>query len=133
LIGLDTNVLVRYLAQDDKAQAAAATDLIENEFSKNSPGYLNHITLCEIVWVLKKCYKVTKPKLIEIIEGLMSAKQLLIEDVALVWKALKMYESNNIDFSDALISNINTDAGCVYTVTFDKQAAKLKGFESLGK
>ena len=131
MIGLDTNVLVRYIAQDDDVQAAAATDLVENELSKDSPGFVNLITLCEIVWVLKKCYKISKPKLTEIIEGLMTAKQLLIEDVALVWKALKLYESNTIDFSDALIASVNASVGCSHTVTFDRQAAKLKGFQSL--
>jgi predicted nucleic-acid-binding protein len=56
----------------------------------------------------------------------------LVENVEIAWKALRIFEVGNADFSDALIAQANIGDGCEYTVTFDKQAAKLPGFDSLG-
>jgi len=132
LIGLDTNVVIRYLVQDDKKQSAAATRFIENSLTVDTPGYINHITLCEIVWVLQRCYDVTKQQVREIIEGLLTTKQLIVENVEVTWKALRAYDANNADFCDALIGQVNIHSGCERTVTFDKKAAYLPGFDLLG-
>jgi len=132
LIGLDTNVVIRYLVQDDKKQSAAATRFIEKSLTTDVPGYINHITLCEIVWVLQRCYGVTKPRLRDIIEGLLTTKQLIVENVEIAWKALRVYDANSADFCDALISQANIHSGCEHTVTFDKKAASLSGFDLLG-
>lgn len=50
MIGLDTNVLVRYLAQDDPTQSPRATEIIEQEISKEKPGYISSVVLVETVW-----------------------------------------------------------------------------------
>ncbi|MGB5306818.1 MAG: type II toxin-antitoxin system VapC family toxin [Gammaproteobacteria bacterium] len=132
MIGLDTNVVIRYLVQDDKKQSAAATRFIEKSLTTDAPGFINHISLCEIVWVLQRCYGVTKPQLREIIEGLLTTKQLNVENVEVTWKALRAFDANSANFCDALISQINIHSGCEYTVTFDKKAASLPGFDLLG-
>jgi predicted nucleic-acid-binding protein len=132
LIGLDTNVVIRYLVQDDKKQSAAATRFIEKSLTTDAPGYINHITLCEIVWVLQRCYGVTTPQVREIIEGLLTTKQLMVENVEITWKALRAYDVKNADFCDALIGQKNIHSGCEHTVTFDKRAASLPGFDLLG-
>jgi predicted nucleic-acid-binding protein len=132
LIGLDTNVVIRYLVQDDKKQSAAATRFIEKSLTTDVPGYINHITLCEIVWVLQRCYGVTKQQLRDIIEGLLTTKQLIVENVEVAWKALRAYDANSADFCDALIGQANIHSGCEHTVTFDKKAASLPGFDLLG-
>lgn len=128
MIGLDTNVVIRYLVQDDKKQSAVATRFIEKTLTMEAPGYINHITLCEIIWVLQRCYHVTKPQLKEIIEGLLTTKQLLIENVEVAWKALRAFDANSANFCEALIAQANLHDGCTYTVTFDKKAASLPGF-----
>jgi len=132
LIGLDTNVVIRYLVQDDKKQSAAATRFIEKSLTTDVPGYINHITLCEIVWVLQRCYGLTKQQLRDIIEGLLTTKQLIAENVEVAWKALRVYDANSADFCDALIGQANIHSGCEHTVTFDKKAASLPGFDLLG-
>ena len=131
MIGLDTNVVIRYLVQDDKKQSAAATRFIEKSLSTDVPGYINHITLCEIVWVLQRCYDVTEQQLRDIIEGLLTTKQLIVENVEVAWKALRAYDANSADFCDALIGQANVQSGCEHTVTFDKKAASLPGFDLL--
>jgi len=132
LIGLDTNIVIRYLVQDDKRQSAAATRFIEKSLSMEAPGYIDHISLCEIVWVLQRCYGVTKQQLREIIQGLLTTKQFKVENVEVAWKALRAFDANNADFCDALIGQVNIHNGCEYTVTFDKKAASLPGFDLLG-
>jgi len=132
LIGLDTNVVIRYLVQDDKKQSAFASGFIEKKLTADTPGYINHMTLCEISWVLQRCYAVSKPQLREIIEGLLTTKQLLVESAEVAWKALRIFDANNAEFADALIAQTNISDGCEHTVTFDKKAARLPGFDLLG-
>ena len=132
MIGLDTHVVIRYLVQDDKKQSAAATRFIEKSLTTDVPGYINHISLCEIVWVLQSCYGVTKPQVREIIDGLLTTKQLNVENVEVTWKALRAFDANSADFCDALIGQVNTHSGCEYTASFDKKAASMPGFDLLG-
>lgn len=132
MIGLDTNVVIRYLVQDDKKQSAAATRFIEKSLTTDSPGYINHITLCEIVWVLQRCYGVKKQQVREIIEGLLTTKQFIVENVEVAWRSLRAFDANDAEFCDALIGQANIHGGCEHTVTFDKKAASLPGFDLLG-
>ena len=131
MIGLETNVLIRYLVQDDKTQAAKANKLIEGKLTKDMPGFINHITLVEAVWVLESCYDVKKQEIARIIEQIVSTKQLYLQEIEVVLKALRVFRSNNIDFADALIGTINQALGCEKTYTFDKKPAKLELFEGL--
>jgi len=131
LIGLDTNVVVRYLVQDDRAQAAAATALIERTLSADSPGLIAGITLCEIVWVLTECYAADRSRIDAVIEGLLTSRQLVVEAAEQVWNALSDWRASDADFSDALIGRLVTAQGGAKTVTFDRSAAKLPGFELL--
>lgn len=79
MIALDTNVVIRYLAQDDARQSAAATRLIEKSLSTAKPGFISLIVLCEIAWVLADCYGADKARILAVIEGLLGSKQLVVE------------------------------------------------------
>lgn len=125
MIGLDTNVVVRYLTQDDKKQAAITNALFEKELSEKNPGFITLITLVEITWVLESCYEQEKANLLAVIASLIAIKQLVIERSDLVYLALKRYESGKADFSDAMIAVIAEDNGCEKIVTFDKKAASI--------
>lgn len=132
MIGLDTNVLVRYLAQDDETQTALANRLIETVCSEENPGFIGHIVLCELTWVLKSGYKVPKSDILRIIKQLLETKQLAIQEPQLIWAALKLYENSNIDFADAVIVAIHRMQGCSKTFTFDKRIGKLPDVIDLG-
>jgi predicted nucleic-acid-binding protein len=125
LIGLDTNVLVRYLAQDDDTQAPLANRCIETQCSEEHPGFINHIVLCELTWVLKVSYKTPKSSIVQAIRQLLATKQLSVQESPLIWEALKIYEGANVDFADAVIVATNRRHGCNKTVTFDRGAGKL--------
>lgn len=131
MIGLDTNVVIRYLVQDDAKQASIATRLIEKTLSSDEPGFLAHITLCEIAWVLEDCYSQSQAQIATILQTLFMTKQIVAQEAELAWKALRAFQNRESDFSDALIALTGIKAGCTHTVTFDKAAAKLDGFKLL--
>ena len=125
MIGLDTNVLIRYLTQDDKKQATRANKLIDNELNSSNPGFITLISLVEIVWVLESCYSQTKKEVIEVLHSLLSTKQLVIEGADMAYLALKRYAVGNADYSDALITVISENQGCSSVVTFDKKGNSI--------
>jgi predicted nucleic-acid-binding protein len=131
VIGLDTNVIVRYLAQDDARQAAIATRLIEGSLSAEARGFVSIITLAEVVWVMTSNYRAARTAVADIVEGLLTAPQLAIEKADVIWRALRAFRESKADFSDAVIVELGRDAGCSKTVTFDRHAAAHPGFEAL--
>jgi predicted nucleic-acid-binding protein len=132
VIGLDTNVLVRYVVQDDTRQAAAATHLIESTLSEDEPGWIASIVLCEFVWVLEAAYGYPRSSIAPTLERLFEVDRFRIEEPSLAWRALDAYRKG-ADFADALIAFGNEHAGCDHTATFDRGAAKLKQVRLLGR
>lgn len=128
MIGLDSNLLIRYLAQDDPQQSKKATYAIEQALDAGEALYLNHIVLCEIGWVLTRAYGYSAEHLADAIESILSAAQFEIESKDLVWQALAAFRSTGADFADCLIATRNAAAGCSKTLTFDKRASRLDQF-----
>ena len=124
MIGLDTNVLVRYIAQDDPRQAAKAVHLIEEVCGEARPGFVTIVALAELVWVLEECYGARKAEIVVILQRILRTKQLVVEEAETVWKAVRLFESSSADFADCLIDRIAAAHECEYTATFDKGAAK---------
>lgn len=130
MIGIDTNVLVRYLAQDDPKQTESATRLIEKKCSDSNPAFINHIVLCETIWVLERLYDVKKNLMTEILGKILNTEQFEIYKIEIVWRAFQEYKKNNkVDFADCLISQINLENGCMETATFDKAASRTAGYK----
>ena len=129
MIGLDTNVVIRYVTQDEPRQAAAVNRLFEKTLSAENPGFVAAITLCEIAWVLADCYGASKAHIRDVIAGLLGSKQIVVESAELAWRALRVWENSSADFSDALIGQVASAHGAGKVLTFDKAAAKLGGFE----
>ena len=123
MIGIDTNVLVRYLAQDDATQSARATRLIEKKCSTDAPGFIGNVVLVETVWVSESVYRATREEVAEIVRRVLSIKQLAVENSEVAWRALRSFESSRADFADCLV-NQTAIAGSERVVTFDRQAAK---------
>jgi len=122
MIGLDTNVLVRYIAQDDRRQAAKATHVIEEECSETRPGFVALIAIAELVWVLESCYGSAKAEIVAVVQRILRTKQLVVQDAETTWKALRLFESSRVEFADCLIETIGAAHECEYTATFDKHA-----------
>ena len=130
MIGLDTNVLVRYLMQDDAAQAAKASRLIER-CSAEEPGFIAMVVLVELVWVLESSYGIERARIAAALELLLRPRELRVEQAETAWHAVRMYRDSRADFADALIARCAAAAGCERTLTFDRDAARLSGMALL--
>ena len=122
MVGLDTNVLVRYLTHDDPTQTAVATRMM-NSLSFDSPGFLSLIVIAELVWVLAISYRYQKKEIEQVLENLLRTKELVIERADLVSQALRTFRGGRADFADCLIERCGRAAGCKHTFTFDSKAA----------
>jgi predicted nucleic-acid-binding protein len=123
VIGLDTNVLVRYVMQDDPRQSARAARLVDS-LSADDPGFIPVVALVELVWVLTASYGLDRPQVLTVLETLVRSKELVVDRADLVTQALNRYGAGGADFADALIERIAAAAGCSVTVTFDAGAVK---------
>lgn len=131
MIGLDTNVLIRYITQDDAVPSARATALLEHGLSEDNPGYVSTVVIAEIVWILHRAYGFSTSELVATIERLLSADVLLVESEQEVFAAMVAVRNGIGTFSDALIGALNRTAGCAHTATFDRRALRLPGFARL--
>ena len=126
MIGLDTNVLARYIMQDDVKQAKLANKLIES-LSEASPGYISLVSIVELSWVLASAFELTRTQVVEAFQHLMAVEAFKIERVVVVAGAVRAFREGKADFSDYLIERSSAHAGCDRTMTFDKEAAKTGG------
>jgi predicted nucleic-acid-binding protein len=131
MIGLDTNILIRHLTQDDPAQSRKATQFIKQHLTRETPGFINRVVLCELVWVLESAYHYPKASIVTALEHVFRTSQFHIEDLQDAWRALRLYQNGLADFADCLLGVINRRLGCERTMTFDHDAARLDPFELL--
>ena len=126
MIGLDTNVLVRYIMQDDPKQSPKATKLI-GALTVAAPGFVSLVSVVEIAWVLSSCYGLTRDQVAQTLELMLRTKEIIIDCADLVLKAIRTFKASTADFADCLIERSASSAGCTKTMTFDIGAAKTAG------
>lgn len=122
MIGIDTNVIVRHLVQDDPQQSAAANALLET-LTPQEPGFISFTTVVETHWVLRRSYRTSATETAAAIRLLLETRELQIEQPDLVRAALLCVD-DGIDFADALIAEAGRSAGCDYSVTLDQRAGR---------
>ena len=131
MLGLDTNVLVRYLVQDDRRQYEKARRLIQREAGNGEPVLISLLVLLEVEWVLRSRYGLSKTDILAAFSALLDAADLAFEDETSVEYALYTWKDSAADFADCLIEARNRRLGCRATATFDGKALKVAGFISL--
>ena len=131
MIGLDTNVLVRYLAQDDAIQSPRATQIIERQLTEQRPGFISLVTMVETIWVLDRVYSLSNHEIAAAGERILQADTLTIQNEQEVFTAMIALKTGAGSFSDALIGALGAWAGCAATLTFDKKTKRLKQFQVL--
>jgi len=129
MIGLDTNILVRYLAQDDPVQSPKATELVERRLTEENPGFVSVVAMAETVWVLERAYGLADRDIAAAIERTLQADVLVVECEQEVFTAMIALKEGRGSFAAALIGALGTRAGCSRTLTFDWKALRLAGFE----
>ena len=129
MIGLDTNILVRYLTQDDAAQSAKAAEIIERQLTEQSPGFLSVVVMVETVWVLDRAYRLPTNQIAAAIERILQTDVFSVENEQEVFTAMIAFKEGYGSFADALIGELSAKAGCSFTLTFDHKALRIPGFK----
>ena len=128
MIGLDTNILVRYLTRDDEQQWQQAVTIIQ----QNQPCFITNIVLCELVWVLKGAsYRFRKDEIVSVLEAMVHSAAFEFENRSTVDQTLQRYQQGKADFSDYLIGAVAQQAGCTETLSFDGKLKGERGFQCL--
>jgi predicted nucleic-acid-binding protein len=131
VIGLDTNILVRYITQDEPRQAATANRLIEEALSAESPGFVSTVVLVELAWVLESGYGCGRQHVASVLDRLLRVRPLVVESAEVVARAVRSYAVGGADFADCMIERVGRSAGCDHTLTFDRVAARDAGMRLL--
>ncbi len=129
MIGIDTNVLVRYLTSDDEIQSNKAAKLINQYIGQAGSIFINNIVACELIWVLERGYKYDKSHITTVLKEIVATSEFQFEDHKILWLSIVEYEKSNVDFADILIGNINALKGCSKSFTFDSKASALLVFD----
>lgn len=130
MIGLDTNILVRFLVQDDAEQAALATALMAG-LTEAEPGFIAREVMVELVWVLERAYGLGRADISRAIDGLLEARELVVEASDRVALAADRYRKGGPGFADQMIALAGQGAGCRATMTFDRKAGVISGMQLL--
>jgi predicted nucleic-acid-binding protein len=131
MLGIDTNVLVRYLTRDDQSQYEKARRLIDREVAKGKPVLVSLLVLLETEWVLRSRYEMGKTDMLLALSALLDTADLAFEDEPSVEAAVYSWKDATADFADCLIEARNRRLGCRATATFDSKALRLAGFASV--
>jgi predicted nucleic-acid-binding protein len=126
MIGLDTNILVRHIMQDDPIQSPAASRLL-GSLTSVEVGFVPLVVVVELNWVLASGYNLDRGQIVQAFQTLLSSRELVVEGAETVWKALRVFARSKADFADCLVERSAAAAGCVRTMTFDRGAAKFCG------
>jgi predicted nucleic-acid-binding protein len=130
MIGLDTNVIVRYFAQDHEQQSARASSVLD-ALTNDEPGFISTVTLIEMVWVMQGAYKASKAEIVQILQQLLQTREIIVQDADVALQALSRFAASKAGFADCLIERIGHRHGCDATVTFDVDAAETAGMRRL--
>lgn len=128
MIGLDTNILVRYLTQDDPVQSRTATEIMERQLNEEVPGFVSVVVMVETVWVLERAYGFSSPEIAAAVERVLQSDVLVVENEREVFTAMTALKEGRGSFADAVIGAVSAKAGCSYTLTFDQKASRLRDF-----
>ncbi len=128
MIGIDTNILIRYLTQDDPVQSAKATEIFERRLTPRNLGFVSVVAMVETAWVLDRAYGLTAQEIATAVERLLQVEVLAVENEQEVFSAMVVLKQGRGSFADALIAELGAKAGCTHTLTFDQKALPIPGF-----
>lgn len=131
MIALDTNVLVRFLVEDDDAQSRKATRLIEKALKRDEALFISDIVMCEMVWVLSTSYRFSRPEIAGVLGDLLRGRGVVFDSSDALARALQAYVAGKGDFADYLIREHAQEAGADTVATFDRALLKEEGFSRL--
>jgi predicted nucleic-acid-binding protein len=131
MIGLDSNILLRHVVQDDVIQSRKASDFIERQLTPGDQGFVSMVAMAELAWVLERTYGLPDVEIAAAVEIFLHTESIVVESEKEVFVAMTALKEGRGSFADALIAAIGDRTGCKHTVTFDRKALRLPGFVAL--
>jgi predicted nucleic-acid-binding protein len=131
VIGIDTNILVRFLTRDDEEQCARVDVLFDRIEEEGGEVFVSDIVLVELVWVLEKGYRMERGVVTRSIEALLRTGGMVFQRRDVLWRVIRQYEQSGVDVADLLIAAVASEAGCERTLTLDRRAAESGGMQLL--
>ena len=131
MLGLDTNILIRYIVQDDPVQSPLVSRFLKQKCTEEAPCHISRIVLCEVVWVLESAYGYKREQVSETLKLILETRHFCVGEPESTWSALEAYRDGSVDFSDALLGKTNQLHGCETTITLDKKASETDTFQLL--
>jgi predicted nucleic-acid-binding protein len=128
MIGLDTNILVRYLTQDTLVQSPQAREIMEQQLTEENPGFISIVATVELVWVLENAYKFSGREIAGAVERVLQIDVVVVQNEQEVFTAVATLKQGRGSFADALIAALGSWANCSRTLTFDRKALRIPGF-----
>jgi predicted nucleic-acid-binding protein len=128
VIGLDTNILIRYLIQDDPVQSLQANEIIGRRLTEENPGFISIVVMVEMVWVLERAYRFGARDIASVIERILQANVLVVQNEQEVFTAMIALKEGQGSFADAVIAALAASENCSCTLTFDRKALGISGF-----
>ena len=129
MIGLDTNILVRYLTQDDPVQSPKATEIIERQLTEEHPGFVSSVVMVEIVCILDRAYGLATHEIAATVERMLQTDVLVVENEQEVFTAMIALKERRGSFADAMVAALSAKAGCSCTLTFDERVLHISAFK----
>ena len=131
MVGLDTNLLIRYLVRDDASQFNRAKAEFEAARHRDERFLINAIVLSEVVWVLRSVYDLSQSEIASALEQILATEQFVVEWGDEARQALRDCQTTKASFTDAFIGRINSSLSAAPTMTFDRDLAPLATFRVL--
>jgi predicted nucleic-acid-binding protein len=126
MIGLDTNILVRFIAQDDPINSPKANSIMRS-LSVEEPGWIAVSAMAEFAWVMNRKFRVSRPDVYAMLNMFLTWPEIVVEQADLVRYAANLFHNGGAEFTDYLVACSGRNAGCSHTLTFDRKAARSAG------
>jgi len=121
---IDTNLLVRFLTEDDPEKAKAVETLLGKAGKGEIKILIPSVIIAELVWVLKSFYEMEAAEISELVGAVLNTPGLHTQDKSILREALKTFERKGIDFVDAWILEFARERNIKTIYTFDKKHFK---------
>lgn len=127
MIGIDTNIIIRFLTNDDPVQAKKVMRFFSQSEKNETQLFISSCVLLESIWVLESGYNFSKEDILTALNSLLHLPYITFENEGALSSFFNKVEYSKMDLSDALIGAVNKFKKCEYTLTFDKLAVSESG------
>ncbi|MEZ4296307.1 MAG: type II toxin-antitoxin system VapC family toxin [Polyangiaceae bacterium] len=130
MVGVDTNVLLRFFVIDDEAQHKAVVRRFSKMEKAGEKAFVSSVVIAELVWGLRSIYGYSRSQIANVVEAILEGALFEVDGRSVLSSAVKAYRSGGPDLADLLILELALDRGARALLTFDAKLRKRSDCES---